>query len=233
MSTLSRYFSDDLTMDRINFEYSTKNIPIPSRNEFIKKLIEKTEQLCRRMRWKAYFFLNPGTQATQKNTYGFNSRKTPPQVTEMMNFENRLLRMIENVKFRHVNCTFQQHLLLDMSNIKKSESLLVPANKTNNFYRMQPADYNTLLQKNITKAYKKANSDCFTTTEAEAKAIATELKLDDRISISAKREAFVTLKDHKPNFNNNPACQLINPAKSEIGKVSKQILDLLTRKSLA
>ena len=48
---------------------------VPPRNECTKKLIEKTEQLCRRMRWKAYFFLNPGTLATQKNTYGFNSRK--------------------------------------------------------------------------------------------------------------------------------------------------------------
>ena len=34
-----------------------------------------------------------------------------------------------------------------------------------------------------------------------------------------------TLKDHKPNFANNPTCRLINPAKSEIGKISKQLLD--------
>ena len=32
-------------------------------------------------------------------------------------------------------------------------------------------------------------------------------------------------KDHKPNFVNNPTCRLINPAKSEIGKISKQFLD--------
>ena len=41
----------------------------------------------------------------------------------------------------------------------------------------------------------------------------------------AKQQAFITLKDHKDNFANHPTCRLINPAKSELGKVSKQILD--------
>ena len=33
-----------------------KNIPIPSRNTYIKKLIEKTESVIKRIRWKAFFF---------------------------------------------------------------------------------------------------------------------------------------------------------------------------------
>ena len=32
-------------------------------------------------------------------------------------------------------------------------------------------------------------------------------------------------KDHKENFENNPKCRLINPAKSDSGKISKLILD--------
>ena len=32
------------------------------------------------------------------------------------------------------------------------------------------------------------------------------------------------MKDHKDDFNNKPSCRLINPAKPEIGKVSKEIL---------
>ncbi len=47
----------------------------------------------------------------------------------------------------------------------------------------------------------------------------------DRIEQMKKREAFISLKDHKENFENNPKCQLINPAKSESGKLSKIILD--------
>ena len=40
-----------------------------------------------------------------------------------------------------------------------------------------------------------------------------------------KREAFISLKDHKEKFENNPKCRLINPAKSDSGKISKLILD--------
>ena len=40
----------------------------------------------------------------------------------------------------------------------------------------------------------------------------------------ANKAAYVTLKDHKPNFNNDPSCRLTNPTKSEIGHISKNIL---------
>ena len=44
----------------------------------------------------------------------------------------------------------------------------------------------------------------------------------DRVYKTTKRQAFVTLKDHKPNFRNNPKCRLLNPTKTELGRVSKQ-----------
>ena len=40
------------------------------------------------------------------------------------------------------------------------------------------------------------------------------------------------MKDHKPDFLNNPTCRLINPSKSEIGIVSKHILDDINTKIL-
>ena len=45
----------------------------------------------------------------------------------------------------------------------------------------------------------------------------------------AENEAFITLKDHKDNFDSNPKCRLINPAKSELGRVSKVILDSINQ----
>ena len=59
---------------------------------------------------------------------------------------------------------------------------------------------------------------------SEAKTIARELQLDSRIERFSDKNAFVTIKDHKENFPNNLKCRLINPAKSPIGIVSKQIL---------
>ena len=40
-------------------------------------------------------------------------------------------------------------------------------------------------------------------------------KLDDRIEKLAKKEAFITLNGHKPNFHDFPTCGLITPFKSE------------------
>ena len=41
---------------------------------------------------------------------------------------------------------------------------------------------------------------------------------------TSKQEAFISLKDHKPNFKNKPTSRLINPTKPELGKVSKRLL---------
>jgi hypothetical protein len=52
----------------------------------------------------------------------------------------------------------------------------------------------------------------------------TNLEVADRVYTTTAKQAFATLKDHKPSFNNNPTCRLINPSKPEIGKISQQIL---------
>ena len=59
----------------------------------------------------------------------------------------------------------------------------------------------------------------------EAKNVSTKLKISDRVERIARTPAFVTLKDHKNNFRSNPTCRLINPSKSELGKVSKQLVE--------
>ena len=53
----------------------------------------------------------------------------------------------------------------------------------------------------------------------EAKEIAAGIKLDVRIEYIAKVPAYITLKD-KINFRSTHPCRLINPYKSEIGKIS-------------
>ena len=47
----------------------------------------------------------------------------------------------------------------------------------------------------------------------------------ERMFINRKRNCFITLKDHEENFLNNPKTRLLNPAKNELGRISKAILD--------
>ena len=45
----------------------------------------------------------------------------------------------------------------------------------------------------------------------------------------AQIQVFILLKDRKDDFENNTKCRLINPAKSDLGKVSKFILDRINK----
>ena len=105
--------------------------------------------------------------------------------------------------------------------------LFIPADKTNNLYKLNNDKYKKLLQDNITKSYKNANTNSVRSINKEAKTIAEDLKLDDRIEQFSQREAFITLKDHKENFQNNTKCRLVNPAKSEIGIISKHYIETI------
>ena len=44
-----------------------------------------------------------------------------------------------------------------------------------------------------------------------------------RIDINDENNCFITLKDRKENFQNNPSVRLTNPAKNELGSLSKFI----------
>ena len=77
---------------------------------------------------------------------------------------------------------------------------------------------------NITKSYKKGDESVYRVNH-EAKQIAKKIGLEDKIERFVEKEAYVTLKNHKDAFRNNPKCRLINPSKSQMGKVSKKYLE--------
>ena len=63
--------------------------------------------------------------------------------------------------------------------------------------------------------------------------IAEKLKLDDRIQQLQETEAFISVKNHKEGFPNSPSFRLINPSKSDIGKISKHILYKINKSLLS
>ena len=46
-----------LVMEKLDIDYLLKNIPIPPNESYLIKLVEKTESIVKRMRWRAHFFL--------------------------------------------------------------------------------------------------------------------------------------------------------------------------------
>ena len=138
-----------------------------------------------------------------------------------------MLKMIQSVKFKKVDNPFLDKLKEDTERNKNEPKLLIAADKTTHFYKLEPSTYNDPLEKNITKSYKKAQPETTQAIHKENKAIATKRKINDRVDTTADKDAFITLKDHKLNFTNKPTYRLINPTKSEIGKISRNILDCI------
>ena len=179
--------------------YSEKNIPIPSKEQYKIHLISKVEKFIKRMRWKALQFLGK-LESTNKETFGFHSRKCPPAVEKLTNFENDLMLMIKNIQFRHINSTFQEQLKKDNQQIRQSNQLFVSADKSRNIYKMNKEDYEKLMHENITKTYKKTNESKIKTINKSAKKIANRQDLEDRIEKFQENESYITIKDHKDDF---------------------------------
>ena len=140
---------------RMDMDYSLKNIPLHSEKTYRKWLIEKVESVVRRMRWKAFFFLKGNSdKETDRDYYGFTSKKAPPQIEELKAFEDDLTTMIENIRFRKVNEPFQNKLKEDIRLIASSDDIIVRADKAKHVYRMSKDQYTKLLQDNVKKNYK-------------------------------------------------------------------------------
>ena len=216
-------------MEAQNFGYSTKNIPIGTAKQYKIRLMEKIESFAKRIRWKAFYAEGGKDKPGPPETYGFKTGGAAPSNENLLNFEEDLFNMVNTVKFRKVKCPFQETLQNDIDKIKESDRVLVSADKTTNFYSLSKDEYNKLLTENITKTYKKTNALTVRKINREAQTIATKLELADRIQVMAEKPAFITLKDHKDNFASHPKCRLLNPAKSEIGRVSKRILERIIK----
>ena len=117
-----------------------------------------------------------------------------------MQFENDLLELIKSVKFKKVKNKFLDQLHKDITSIKKSKNVFIFADKTWDIYETDKNTYSKLLTDNISKTYTKTEHIMYNKINKEAKIIT------------------------------NRECRLINPAKSEIGKISKYFLQQLNSK---
>ena len=131
-------------MEIKNFGYSLKNIPIPTKSNYLKCLIEKTENFIRRLRWKAYHFCKDNSQPVNESANGYFGFKTStaPLPKEHFNaFENDLYDLIQKVEFTNVQNSFQQKLKKDVHSIKSSNNMLVFADKSTNIYELSRDHY--------------------------------------------------------------------------------------------
>ena len=172
----------------------------------------------------------------ETETYGLKSQKTPTPINELKElaaFKNNLIELVKNIKFRTVHSQLQRTLKSDIKLTQQSSKTLTPTDKTSNMYRITKEEYNKMRRNAITSTYKKANENIKKRINEKGKEIVKKSfdNIIDRMDINAESNCFITIKDHKENFLNNPKVRLIYPAKNELGRISKTILDNINIKS--
>ena len=90
------------------------------------------------MRWGAILFINNNKNATKDYkegfSYGLKSGRSPLQVKDLIQFEDDLVRIVKELKFRKVKNNFQTKLREDMKQVQTSKKTLTPADKTSNMH---------------------------------------------------------------------------------------------------
>ena len=128
-----------------------KNIPVPSQT--------KLESFVKRMRWRAYHFINGKCEedSDDRDNYGFNSTKSPPQVQELKHFEEYLFKLVDCIKFRRLTDPFQDKLREDVKRLRDDVGVIVKADKTKNMYSVNKDTYQKLMKDNVSKHYRAAS----------------------------------------------------------------------------
>ena len=230
-------------MENLEFggKYSAKNIPLPSRKEYKKQLIYAVRKFVNNLRWRTFFYIAKTKSETDKekkqhedhpdvqdvlnnrNNFGFKSGDMAPEIPELVPFEQDIYDMISKVDFRHYHNSFLDDLAKDLADVsqKNANKVIVAADKTRNLYKCNAEWYRKTVRTEITKDYRGVEDSEVNKANEEAADIAERLELEKRMQAFPKKEVYVTTKDHKDDFARRPKFRLINPAKPDIGRVSR------------
>lgn len=215
-----------MAMDRIILDYSLKNIPVPSRFKYEKEVAFRLQNFAKNLSFNHWARCTNQTNI-HKPSFGLKSNFSIPlykEAFELKPFKEDLVKLISNIKYRPQTNEFQKRLKNDCNIIRNSPDIIVSADKTANLYKMNLAQYKNQLLNNITKDYKKVNINEVNNTNLEAKTLANKFDVAKKAEILSDTSSFITIKDHKEDFPGRIKCRLINPSKTEIGKISKHIL---------
>ena len=97
-------------------------------------------------------------------------------------------------------------------------------------YLLEKQQYDKLIKDSITSNYKKASPKINEKINEKGKDLVKNKPIKNRMLKNNTNECFITLKDHKENFQNAPKTRLINPAKNETGRISKVIIENINKK---
>ena len=222
-----------MLVNKIHFPFSIKNITLSKKQAFKKKLVAKTEEFINRLRWHVQFrHVLEISSSDQRNKFGLKSPSRAPVVDVLKGFEKDLWNMISRIRFkdRKALSGFQNELDSKVADIISDKSnKIIKSDKTSNIYKINSVNHDKLLSKSVEKSYKLANNNWTDLINIEIEHFAEKLGIQDIVQKIRPQPAFISIKDHKPSWKRDMPTRLINPANSDLCKISKHILDKILK----
>ena len=106
-------------------------------------------------------------------------------------FSGSAINLIQNIQFddNASKCRFQRTLNTDIeTKVKKPNNLLIPADKTTNYYSMNTATCEKLITENVMKTYKKSSTKVVDELNSQSARVAEKLGLGNRIEKLAEKK---------------------------------------------
>ena len=120
--------------------------------------------------------------------------------------------------------SFQTKLNKDIKELKNSKCIWVRADKSRNIDKINPSNYQEILGNKITDTYKIVYNDTISQINDDTLKFTNKLHIEDGLGKFQMKDAYILFKDHKPNFENELQSRLINPSKTELVIISKNII---------
>lgn len=123
----------------------------------------------------------------------------------------------------------QNHLINIIKEIRESNNIHIPSNKTENSYAL-PIDKYNFIEKVLHSKYKTVADTELKQINKDYYDLIDKQKLLDKTERYNPRNPHFTLKGHKENFETKLTIRHICPTKSNISKISKSIIDKIILK---
>ena len=154
---------------------------------------------------KAIFFINNSKETNESRAsglvYGLKSKKCSPELKELIPFEDDLVDLVKNIKFRKVRNDFQMKLHEDLREVRSSKKTMTFADKTSNMYRLEKEEYHRLLQNAVTTTYKKSNKETERKINCKGIKYTKEANILGKVEVNGTANCFITLHAQHQNKN--------------------------------
>ena len=130
-------------------------------------------------------------------------------------------------------CEFQAKMKGDTEQMKKFGKIWVRADKSKNTYQVSPFEYEQILNDKIMESYRIDPNSSLTLINRVTTKFAGKLQVVDKLGKLKEKCAYILFKDYKQNFQDRKQARLINSTKTELGLVSKDLMQIITSRILS